>query len=111
MILKSGSDLESIHNFCDIISLKQFIIEIVVFFLVPFLSGDLYGFVGSFKVYNLKTHHFSVLLSPPKCGFKKNDLESHDIAIVELETNIDLTGRVSEHKLIGPICLPKQGEV
>ena len=59
----------------------------------------------------LKTHHFSVLLSPPKCGFKKNDLESHDIAIVELETNIDLTGRVSEHKLIGPICLPKQGEV
>ena len=49
-------------------------------------------------------------LAPPKCGFKPDDYESHDIAILELEKEVKLSDGISS-AAVGPICLPDPGEV
>ena len=49
-------------------------------------------------------------MAPPKCGFKPDDYESHDIAILELEKEVKLSDGISS-AAVGPICLPDPGEV
>ena len=49
-------------------------------------------------------------LAPPKCRFNNDDYESHDIAILELEKEVDLSNGESS-PAVGPICLPEAGEV
>ena len=49
-------------------------------------------------------------MAPPKCHFNNDDYESHDIAILELEKEVDLSNGESS-PAVGPICLPEAGEV
>ena len=49
-------------------------------------------------------------MAPPKCHFTNDDYESHDIAILELEKEVDLSNGESS-PAVGPICLPEAGEV
>ena len=49
-------------------------------------------------------------MAPPKCGFQPDDYKSHDIAILELEKEVEPSNGKSS-VAVGPICLPEAGEV
>jgi len=48
--------------------------------------------------------------APSKCVFKDSDFDSHDIAIMELENEVDFSNGQDGRNAVSPICLPKSGE-
>ena len=79
--------------------------------LYQFLSifANSYRFKQSLSILSIY-HKISDWLAPPKCGFRPNDYESHDIAILELEREVEPSNGKSS-PAVGPICLPEPGEV
>ena len=63
---------------------------------------------------NIRNFHadfqFSEWLAPPNCGFDNKDYKSHDIMILELESEVEFSDGTSS-VAVGPICLPKPGDV